>query len=396
MSATLTDTLHLIIHKRNVLRIAAIGVFGYLVSVAASPVASLFLTRAAPPEPLYSYEQHFALWSDTDLSSTSFAAVDPALTHGPYSFRETRAKTRKRRKGRHTRQRIDLDSEISEQRRLLSQLESEAEGKQLLGLVADSDLLLMLKQHISNHLNFINKRLNPPADNTSEATSHKNFALGNKMAANAVLDAPNTMDLTQTEDIQVSIDWTFPDQPSMSQTLPVIEPKLESPDFRIIAAKPDGSTSPITTFGSRQQTWSWLISPEKTGDRKITLTFTTSNGKAVPILTGKEPKDYRVLIPVKVLTEVGLTSTQNAWAKAIGAIIGIIGTVAGFSFWRYKTRKKKQLEDTSRDDDDYDEALDAEIILRELARHLRKREASTQPGDTDTPKNAEGAKDDPP
>jgi hypothetical protein len=263
-------------------------------------------------------------------------------------------------------------------------------------LVADSDLLLILNQHISNHLNFINRRLNPPSESKLETSLHKNFVAGNKIAANVILDTPNTIDLTQTENVQVSINWTFPDQETLPKELPVISPKLESPDFKIVAAKPDGAISPITNFGSRTQTWVWLISPEKTGDREITLSFSGSNGKPVPILIGEETKDYRILLPIKVLTELGLTSTQSAWAKAIGALIGIIGTIAGYSFWRNRTRKRKPSQDSPGDDDESKEVLDAEIILRELARHLRKQEALTQSGDNDTSRNAEGAKDDPP
>ena len=409
MSRSLTDILQPIIHKRSILLIAVIAAFGYLASVAASPVASLFLTRDGPPRPPYSSPLSVRPLAITDHSAYSWTLGSTYSTYllgdswgnygawdswGDYGawetpYKRTSRKTNNRKKETGLRPRANLYSQVSEQRVLLAQLESEAASNHLLELIADSNLLLMLNRRITNHLNFINKRLNPPSDDKPESSSYKGIALGGKIAANVLLDAPNIIDFTQTGIVQVSIDWTLPAQKPSPEALPVIEPKLESPDFKIVAGKPDGQVLPISNFGSKQQTWVWLISPEKTGDREMTLSF-SANGKAIPILIGNDTKDHSVLIPIKVLTELGLTSTQTAWAKAIGAIIGIVGTIAGYSFWRYRRRKKEMPEDNSDDEDDFDDAADAKVVLRELARYLREQDAKAQSADTNESTNAEG------
>lgn len=404
MSLYFLNKARLIGYRRYLPLISMIVLFGFLASVAAPLVASLLLTKGAKG-------------SIRDRGGEVYlAAAESAIIYdASLSLTQILAKLESGKEKKRLLILSDLSERIVEQRRILAELESEAKKKRILELIGDNNLLLMLNTRFYNQLKFFNKWLTPPSNDESDTKSFENFALDDKMALNVILEAPNTIDLTQTAKVEVSIDWNFPDEHPIPKTLPVIDVNMESPDFKISSGKLEGQNLPISNFGKKRQAWVWLISPEKTGDRKISLSFRSDNNQPVPILRGNETKEYEVLIPITVLTELGLSSTQNAWVKAIGAILGIIGTVAGYSFWKRRTQKKNKLENILDDEEisnDYEETwqdklqdkcpllnggeqqslLDAEIILRALAKYLKEQEAKFLSEDKDKARNIEGVR----
>lgn len=104
---------------------------------------------------------------------------------------------------------------------------------------------------------------------------------------------------------------------------------LESPGFQIVG-------KPTAVEENREYHWSWQISPETSGERIVSLWFdpdiklTTINSPVVELDEGKRTLYARI----NVLTDLGLTTTQDAIAKALAALLGIIGTVTGYSFLR--------------------------------------------------------------
>lgn len=105
--------------------------------------------------------------------------------------------------------------------------------------------------------------------------------------------------------------------------------QLKSPGFQIVG-------KPTAVEENREYHWSWQISPETSGERIVSLWFdpdiklTTINSPVVELDESKRTLYARI----KVLTDLGLTTTQEAIAKAVAALLGIIGTVTGYSFLR--------------------------------------------------------------
>lgn len=64
-----------------------------------------------------------------------------------------------------------------------------------------------------------------------------------------------------------------------------------------------------------------------------------ANGKDVHV----GPAKNKVYLPITVTTALGLTTTEDAWAKAIGAVIGIVGTIAGYSFLKRKKQNAERI-----------------------------------------------------
>jgi len=361
----------LIRNQRYLLLISAIGLFSFLISIVAPLILSLFIIREAKLIP-----------SESESNYVTMSKAPQEHSPGVGGARE-------RKKVVHN---LDLDEQIEEQQSKLASLKSEAKKKRTLELMGESNLLLLLNREVTNQLGFFNKWLNTPsdesADDSAETESIENFAQNGKMALNVSLSAPSVINLAQTAKIEVSIDWTFPDGQAVPKKLPVIEPKLESPDFKI-AGKPEVVVLPLSNSGTKQQTWAWLISAEKIGDRKIFLSFKSADNHAVAVSLDKETTEYNVVIPIMVLNELGLSSTQYAWAKAIGAMIGIIGTITGYSFWKYRKAKKNKPKALFDNEDNIDAVAvtqAVEFILRAIARHLNEHEAGTQFKEKEKPK----------
>ena len=114
--------------------------------------------------------------------------------------------------------------------------------------------------------------------------------------------------------------------------------KLESPSFKITSA----STPGLIGFGEEFK-WAWLILPEKTGRHAISLRFDPE--VEYKIDESRRPFDFQVssksiIAYVTVLTDLNLTSTQDAMMKVFGAVIGIVGTILGYPFLKRYFEKK--------------------------------------------------------
>jgi hypothetical protein len=103
--------------------------------------------------------------------------------------------------------------------------------------------------------------------------------------------------------------------------------KLESNDFKI--------TNPIVSEGKESEPYeyNWLISTNTAGERVLILSF---EPKMSLLIEQSELNTINsgsaILVPVSVLTDLSLTTTQDALAKAFAAILTVIGVVGGYSF----------------------------------------------------------------
>ena len=115
--------------------------------------------------------------------------------------------------------------------------------------------------------------------------------------------------------------------------------KLESGDFKITATIPSEAASPEFKYE-----WDWLLSPDKPGSKGVYFwvdpsTELTLDGDAGGASIA--PAKNKIHLPIVVTTDLGLTTTQDAWAKAIAGLLALVGTVAGYSFLKRYWEKKK-------------------------------------------------------
>jgi hypothetical protein len=110
---------------------------------------------------------------------------------------------------------------------------------------------------------------------------------------------------------------------------------LESARFKIV-----GKPTPVR--GNDQYQWSWQISPDESGDWIVSLWFEPDIELTMPTNSGLVLDNTKTKVDarVTVLTDLGLTITQEAIAKALAALLGLVGTVAGYSFLRARAEHK--------------------------------------------------------
>jgi hypothetical protein len=113
---------------------------------------------------------------------------------------------------------------------------------------------------------------------------------------------------------------------------------LNSPAFDI-----SPSVSPIQKTGKGFIRWEWLISPKKIGSHKLKIEFdkpVISLRSIKKINEAKEGHNFinisetSLVSPITVLNTLGLTATQDAIFKAVGAVLAILGTILGYPFWK--------------------------------------------------------------
>jgi hypothetical protein len=158
-----------------------------------------------------------------------------------------------------------------------------------------------------------------------------------KYESNLRLEFSSSTRVSQTMNVSA---WL---QPDTSAPPTAYLAKLESGDLKIVSTNASDSASREYKYQ-----WDWLISADKTGDRALYFWVEPSSELVVRSSTADVrlgAAKNKVLLPISVLTELGLTTTQDAWAKTIGAIIGVVGTVVGFAFWKWN-RKEKDKEDS--------------------------------------------------
>ena len=113
--------------------------------------------------------------------------------------------------------------------------------------------------------------------------------------------------------------------------------KLESPSFKITQVNIPEMYSPRIMKPREELIWSWLILPEKTGRHALSLRFDPP--VYYQLDQKRRPEDFEynadsIVAFVTVLDDLGLTPTQDAILKSLGAIIAIAGTIFGYPFLR--------------------------------------------------------------
>jgi hypothetical protein len=153
------------------------------------------------------------------------------------------------------------------------------------------------------------------------------------------LEYPASVRVSETINLRA---WLQPDSDYQSP----LAGKLETQDFKITATNASDAAS--TEF---KYEWDWLLSPNQSGDKALYFWVDPSTQLILvgdPGTATVAPAKNKVYLPIVVTTDLGLTTRQDAWAKAIGALLGLIATISGYSFWKWMKRK----ETTRRDSDD--------------------------------------------
>ena len=138
---------------------------------------------------------------------------------------------------------------------------------------------------------------------------------------------------------------------------------LSSPTFEI-----SPTTAPIARKEKGALSWEWLVAAQRVGSHALKLGF----DKAVMVddevrtilvenanLVEAATQDS-VTFRVNVVSSLGLTSRQEAWAKAVGAAVGILGTIFGFAFIKARFDSK---EARAADQDPPDSAVVVALFL---------------------------------
>jgi hypothetical protein len=147
------------------------------------------------------------------------------------------------------------------------------------------------------------------------------------------LRVPQNIKIYESASVSASLRWN----PSQG----AIEAKLQSSDFKIVGAETSKDTD-----------WSWLISPEQPGERKLLLlTKPPVHDLTIRDQPGSDNRisdtEDGVILNIRVLTSLGLTVAQDTWARAIGAFLTLVGTIAGYKFWENWRRNKQDNQQSS-------------------------------------------------
>jgi len=121
---------------------------------------------------------------------------------------------------------------------------------------------------------------------------------------------------------------------------------LSSLAFDVLGIADTSSTNPT------RPEWTWLIRPKSVGSHAVSVNIVSSNpdlyivGDDLPNMTVSDQGRERIFF-INVVNELGLTSAQDAWIKALGAIIGVLGTALSYPiFKRYFERKEQPTKPT--------------------------------------------------
>lgn len=124
------------------------------------------------------------------------------------------------------------------------------------------------------------------------------------------------------------------------------------PDQRVIKAQAslqspgfDISPSESVAFSAVDEIeWTWLIRAKSTGEHAIRLVSQGQDGltidfqRILPVADWVKESPNQVIARIQVLTELGLTSREDATLKAVGAVLGIFGVVLGYPIFAMKRR----------------------------------------------------------
>jgi len=94
--------------------------------------------------------------------------------------------------------------------------------------------------------------------------------------------------------------------------------------------------------------WVWTVTPKSAGKHALQLAvegsdvFEPNLSRLQSVLNIGQQSQYEIGIDVDVRTELGLTPTQDALFKLVGAIVGLLGTILGFPFLKVAFESKKR------------------------------------------------------
>lgn len=165
---------------------------------------------------------------------------------------------------------------------------------------------------------------------------HQSLKTSPQCVGKVKLEYPLSIKVSETINVRA---WLQPDATCLSS----FAGKLESGDFKITATNSSDAASPEFKYE-----WDWLLSPDKPGNKALYFWVDPSTQLTLDDAANSvtlAPSRNKAFLPIVVTNDLGLTTTQDAWAKAIGAFLGLVGTVAGYSFLKRYLEKKKGSED---------------------------------------------------
>ena len=154
---------------------------------------------------------------------------------------------------------------------------------------------------------------------------------------------PKRMRISETKSVYVKLEEVINSIGLMSgqryRTL-TYNAALSSPSFQI---------SPSSIFIERSSEhsvdWKWLISPKSIGEHAVLLEFDDDVFAAESTKKYNFSKDRMHITGrsvegrVEVLTSLGLTAFLDSLMKVVGAVLGILGTVFAYPFWKRFIRR---------------------------------------------------------
>lgn len=108
--------------------------------------------------------------------------------------------------------------------------------------------------------------------------------------------------------------------------------RLDSPSFAITPV--DSETAVLRDNGV---SWEWLMIPKQVGQHAVSLHIQDARISMTP--DGSQSQDFRVqgesiVALITVLTDLGITSRESAILKAVGVLLGVIGTIVSYPLWK--------------------------------------------------------------
>ncbi|QPK61936.1 hypothetical protein IVG45_13815 [Methylomonas sp. LL1] len=93
--------------------------------------------------------------------------------------------------------------------------------------------------------------------------------------------------------------------------------------------------------------WVWTVKPKSAGTQSLQLVvegsdvFSANLSRLQSLLKIGQQSKTEIGMDVDVRTDLGLTPTQDALFKLIGAVIGLLGTILGFPFFKAALENKE-------------------------------------------------------
>jgi hypothetical protein len=189
---------------------------------------------------------------------------------------------------------------------------------------------------------------------------------------------PRTIHVSQTKPIYIMIfgdpvghdSDMFPglNGGEVSDQLPTVDSSHMAPSYTVSLSvtgdiglacnEPKTKNFGVYPANTTPQTWFCAVHPKDPGDYTVIISGLPSVKDAGPrFIVNKIPADNApqtlptferlpdgtVSLMIQVLTEEGLTAIQWAWLKALGAVIGVLGTILAFPFLKLAFNNPSQL-----------------------------------------------------